>query len=351
MSEREELLARAAQDFIDKVDRGEARSSKSYRQFKDALGAAPAQGVAPSGIEIERERCEKIARNRAVKLRAQAKQMKSAPPRANYFARAMEASVIADAIRALKSSDGSEAADGAIGAGGLTDQPRKCEPSQPEGETTRLASPAPGPSVSTGSSGRFTLGPPVEVRKVEDVIDEIVIRGSDVHIEQMSNDNWYMGVEASDGSHWQFWFGAKNRKSHVEFRRHFEVTPAASNGRPHSGQRGGDICKWIDDQIAEASGMQKASFQAGKDLQGERWHARQCALYEVRLKVCGAESNRHSGAVGSEKRAEQSSPGGDHEVASAIPHENRENGAGRDEPTPGQSSCAPSPGANAEVKR
>ena len=29
---------------------------------------------------------------------------------------------------------------------------------------------------------------------------------------------------------------------------------------------------------------------------------------------CGAESNRHSGAVGTEKRAEQSNPGGGHEV-------------------------------------
>lgn len=29
---------------------------------------------------------------------------------------------------------------------------------------------------------------------------------------------------------------------------------------------------------------------------------------------CGAESNRHSGAVGAEKRAEQSNPGGGHEV-------------------------------------
>lgn len=31
-------LRDAAKDFIDKVDRGEARSSKSYQKFKDALG-------------------------------------------------------------------------------------------------------------------------------------------------------------------------------------------------------------------------------------------------------------------------------------------------------------------------
>jgi hypothetical protein len=34
---REEALAKAAQDFIDKVDRGEARSIKSYQAFKKAL--------------------------------------------------------------------------------------------------------------------------------------------------------------------------------------------------------------------------------------------------------------------------------------------------------------------------
>lgn len=71
----------------------------------------------------------------------------------------------------------------------------------------------------------FSPGPPVEIRRKNDAIDEIVIRKGDVHIEQMDVDSWYMGVEASDGSYWQFWFGAKNRKSHVEFR-HTETTPA-----------------------------------------------------------------------------------------------------------------------------
>jgi 5-methylcytosine-specific restriction protein A len=34
----------------------------------------------------------------------------------------------------------------------------------------------------------------------------------------------------------------------------------------------------------------------------------------IKKPSCGAESNRHSGAVGAEKRAEQSNPGGGHEV-------------------------------------
>ena len=44
LSTREELLAKAAQDFIDKVDRGAARSEQSYAAFKAAL-SAPAQGA------------------------------------------------------------------------------------------------------------------------------------------------------------------------------------------------------------------------------------------------------------------------------------------------------------------
>lgn len=49
---------------------------------------------------------------------------------------------------------------------------------------------------------------------------------------------------------------------------------------------------------------------------------------------CGAESNRHSGAVGAEKRAEQSNPGGGHEVTdSNSQHENRDKPL-PDEPTP-----------------
>jgi hypothetical protein len=74
----------------------------------------------------------------------------------------------------------------------------------------------------------FSPGDPVEIREQNDAIDEIVIRRGDVHIEQMSADGWFMGIDAADGSYWQFWFGAKNRKSHVEFR-HTETVPAKEN--------------------------------------------------------------------------------------------------------------------------
>lgn len=60
----------------------------------------------------------------------------------------------------------------------------------------------------------------IEIRRNDDgSIDEIVSdQIKTLHIEQMSNDGWYMGIDCTDGSYWQFWFGAKNRKSHVEFR-------------------------------------------------------------------------------------------------------------------------------------
>ena len=70
---------------------------------------------------------------------------------------------------------------------------------------------------------------PVEIRRNPDgSIDEIVAHGANLHIEQMSDDGWFMGLNMPDGSYWQFWFGSKNRKSHVEFR-HTEWTPAAIN--------------------------------------------------------------------------------------------------------------------------
>jgi len=72
--------------------------------------------------------------------------------------------------------------------------------------------------------------PPVEIRRNDDgSIDEIVAKGADLHIEQMSNDGWYMGLQMPDGSYWQFWFGAKNGRSHVEFR-HTETTYAEIAG-------------------------------------------------------------------------------------------------------------------------
>ncbi len=55
----------------------------------------------------------------------------------------------------------------------------------------------------------------VEIRRnPDDSIDEIVAHGCDLHIEQMSADGWFMEIMADDTSY-RFWFGAKNRKSHV----------------------------------------------------------------------------------------------------------------------------------------
>jgi len=70
---------------------------------------------------------------------------------------------------------------------------------------------------SSASKSKFSPGPAVEIRKQGDAIDEIVIRRGDVHIEQMSSCCWFMGIEALDGSYWHFWFGARDRKSPVEF--------------------------------------------------------------------------------------------------------------------------------------
>lgn len=70
--------------------------------------------------------------------------------------------------------------------------------------------------------------PPVEIRCPEGpgIIDEIVGKNVAVlHIEQMSEDGWFMGLNMQDGSYWQFWFGAKNRKSAVEFRHTETVDP------------------------------------------------------------------------------------------------------------------------------
>jgi hypothetical protein len=52
-----------------------------------------------AGREEERTRCARIADERALKLRAKAKEQKSSPPKQSYFAQAIEARVIADAIR------------------------------------------------------------------------------------------------------------------------------------------------------------------------------------------------------------------------------------------------------------
>jgi hypothetical protein len=71
--------------------------------------------------------------------------------------------------------------------------------------------------------------PAVEIRPNDDgTIDEIVAKGCDIHIEQMSDDGWFMGVEGKDGSYWQFWLGSKNRRSAVEVR-HTEMVTAEEN--------------------------------------------------------------------------------------------------------------------------
>lgn len=67
--------------------------------------------------------------------------------------------------------------------------------------------------------------PAVEIRRNPDQsIDEIIAKNCVVHVEQLSDDGWYMGIDGEDGSYWQFWFGSKNRRSHVEFR-HTEMSP------------------------------------------------------------------------------------------------------------------------------
>lgn len=92
------------------------------------------------------------------------------------------------------------------------------------------ALPVPASADGWRPGARWTKGPPVEIRPNDDgSIDEIVLRGAWVHIEQMSPDGWYMGVDDSDGRHWQFWFGTKNRKSAVEFR-HVEGPDASPRG-------------------------------------------------------------------------------------------------------------------------
>lgn len=75
----------------------------------------------------------------------------------------------------------------------------------------------------------------VEIRRNPDgSIDEIVAKNCTLHVEQMSNDGWFMGIDGPDGSYWQFWFGAKNRRSHVEFR-HTEMMPAQNGTAPGNG--------------------------------------------------------------------------------------------------------------------
>lgn len=45
-------------------------------------------------------------------------------------------------------------------------------------------------------------------------IDEIVLHDANVHVEQMSDDAWWIGVTLKDGSYWagNFWTGDPNAR-------------------------------------------------------------------------------------------------------------------------------------------
>ena len=111
------------------------------------------------------------------------------------------------------------------------------EPSVAKQLVTQALASSPAPAQSV---------PHVEIRKNEDgSIDEVIAKGCDLCVEQMSADGWYMGLYFPDGDYWQFWFGAKNRKSHVEFL-HTEhsppkqpTSPASDSAAmtPHEGQK------------------------------------------------------------------------------------------------------------------
>ena len=65
----------------------------------------------------------------------------------------------------------------------------------------------------------------VEIRKDDDGgIDEVIIDGGSVHMERMDTNSWFIGVDMPNGDYWQFWLGAKNRRTAVDFR-HTEHSP------------------------------------------------------------------------------------------------------------------------------
>jgi hypothetical protein len=53
-------------------------------------------------------------------------------------------------------------------------------------------------------------------------LDEIIAHGCTVHVERMNKNSWFLGITASDGSYWQFWFGAEGRRVECQ---HREMTP------------------------------------------------------------------------------------------------------------------------------
>lgn len=62
-------------------------------------------------------------------------------------------------------------------------------------------------------------------RNADDSIDEIVAHNCTIHLEQMDNNSFFLGIDGADGSYWQFWLGAKNYKSHVAVRHTEHSTP------------------------------------------------------------------------------------------------------------------------------
>ncbi len=57
----------------------------------------------------------------------------------------------------------------------------------------------------------------VEIRRREDAIDEIVAKGCMVIIEQLSDSNWSVYIDAEEASYW-FEIGAKNARTAVNVR-------------------------------------------------------------------------------------------------------------------------------------
>lgn len=72
--------------------------------------------------------------------------------------------------------------------------------------------------------------PPVEIRPDDDGgIDEVVATRCSLHIERLAGNEWFLSIEASDGSYWQFHIGSK--RSQVEMR-HTEMIPPAAISHP-----------------------------------------------------------------------------------------------------------------------
>lgn len=54
----------------------------------------------------------------------------------------------------------------------------------------------------------------------DDEIDEIVFSNADVHIEQMSDNCWWIGVDLPDGGYWAGNFHTKKKMTFTEQERH-----------------------------------------------------------------------------------------------------------------------------------